>query len=174
MPKTKVQKTAAVDALQIKVSDAEAMFVVAPKAINPNEASALKMSLSEVGAEFHVIKNSLFKLALEKNTLPFNSEYSTGQHAVVFTGKQSSEAAKIVSAFIKKSQKAEFVGGYLQGKAITAANVEELASLPSREIMLAKVLGTMQAPISGFVRVLGANISGFVNVVNAIKDQKAA
>ena len=64
--------------------------------------------------------------------------------------------------------------GFVEGQEIDESQFQTLADLPSREVLLAQVLATMQAPISGFVRVAGGNLTGFMNVLNAIKNQKEA
>ena len=68
----------------------------------------------------------------------------------------------------------EIQGGVLDGKAIDVAGIKALASLPSREVLLAKMLGSMQSPISGFVRTLNEIPSSFVRVLAAVRDQKEA
>lgn len=172
MPKTKAQKATMISDLSQKVAAAEAIFVVAPKSVNPNEASALKMRLSAVGGEYHMVKNSIFVRALQSSDYVVAPGLEAGQNAVIFAGAQAPEAAKIVKKFIKDSDKAEFKVGYLQRKQISASDIVALADLPSREVMLAQVLGTMNAPISGFVQVLAGNLRNFVNVVDAYRKTK--
>ncbi len=173
MPKTKLQKQAAVKEFSVKVNKAKAMFVVAPKAINPNEAADLKIKLAEVGGEYHLVKNSLFKKALEEVGLTTNDEFAVGQNAIIFVGDQSPEAAKILKKFAKDSEKVEFKGGYLEGKLISKDDVISLAELPSREVMLGQVLATMNAPVTGFVRVLAGNVRSIITLIDAYKNSKS-
>ena len=77
--------------------------------------------------------------------------------------------AKIISDFIKETEKTEIKAGVLEGKVVDVAAVKALASLPSREVLLAKVLGSMNAPITGFVTALSGNIRNLLYVLNAIK-----
>jgi large subunit ribosomal protein L10 len=172
MPKSKQQKTAMVTELAEKLKASQGVFVIAPKSVNPNEAAELKMQLDAIGGEYHVVKNSLFKLAAEQVGLEFSADFANGQNAIVLVGDRSPEAAKIMDEFIKDTEKAEFKGGYLESKQISAADVKSLAALPSREQLLAQVLATMNAPVSGFVRVLAGNIQGVVNVIDAYKRSK--
>lgn len=173
MAKSKAQKQDIVKALGSKIAGSQAVFVIAPQAINPNEAAELKIKLAEIGGEYHVIKNTLFKIALKEAGLSELDTLENGQNAAIFVGEQSPEAAKIVKNFIKDSEKAEFRGGYLEGKSLSAQQVEALADLPSREQLIAQVIGTMNAPISGLVNVLAGNVRSIINVVDAIKRQTA-
>ncbi len=79
---------------------------------------------------------------------------------------------KLVKGFSKKHEDIEFQGGILEGQIIDIEELKKLADLPSREELLAKVVGSLNAPISGFVNVLAGNLRGLVNVLNAIKDNK--
>jgi large subunit ribosomal protein L10 len=75
--------------------------------------------------------------------------------------------------FIKETEKAEFKEGYLEHKLISAEKVNDLADLPSRDVLLAQVLAQMNAPVSGFVNVLAGNVRNIVTVIDNIRDQKA-
>lgn len=172
MAKTKAQKKGMVEELSKKIADAKAIFVIAPKAINPNEAAELKIKLAEIGGEYHVIKNTLFKIALKEAGLAELESLDNGQNAAIFIGENSPEAAKIMQKFIKDSEKAEFRQGFLEGKKLEGTQINALADLPSREQLIAQVIGTMNAPISGFVNVLAGNVRSIITVIDAIKSQK--
>jgi large subunit ribosomal protein L10 len=83
-------------------------------------------------------------------------------------------AAKVVHTFAKDNEIVTIYGGILEGKFIDASGVKSLASLPSKQELLAKVVGSLNAPVSGFVNVLAANIRNFVSVLSNIKDKKTA
>lgn len=172
MAKTKAQKKGMVEELSKKIADAKAIFVIAPKAINPNEAAELKIKLAEIGGEYHVIKNTLFKIALKEAGLAELESLNNGQNAVIFIGENSPEAAKIMQKFIKDSEKAQFRQGFLDGKKLEGSQINALADLPSREQLIAQVIGTMNAPISGFVNVLAGNVRSVITVIDAIRAQK--
>ena len=155
-----------------KIEAAEAVFVVQPKGISPNEASDFKKVLNEKDASFNVVKNTLFKIAVERSGKKIT--IGDGENAIVFSGGDAVDVAKALSNFIKDTEKAEFRMGFVEGQEIDESQFQTLADLPSREVLLAQVLATMQAPVSGFVRVAGGNLTGFMNVLNAIKNQKEA
>lgn len=170
MALTKTRKQELVEEYKAKIQNAKAMFVLKPQGITPNEASELKKQLYEQDSSFNVVKNTLFKIALKDANAEI--ELQDGENAVVFAGEDFPTVAKTVSEFIKNSKKAELKNGYVEGKLIDSAQFEMLSNLPSREVLIAQVLSTMQAPITSFVRVLNGNLVGFARVVNAIKEQK--
>lgn len=171
MALSKAEKKALVEEYKQRLSDTDALFVMQPKGINPNEASELKKKLYDSNASFNVVKNSLFRIALKESNIEL--EVDEGENAVVFTEGDFSAVAKMLSDFISDTEKAEFRAGVIQQAVITKDQFIALSNLPSREVLLAQVLSGMQAPITGFVRVLNGNLSGLVNVINAIKDQKS-
>lgn len=173
MAKSKEQKKTAVSEYRDWVKASKAIYLIQPSAITPNEATKLKKELYAVDSQFNVIKNSLFKLALEEEGLTLDESMFEGPNAAVFASDKMSEAAKILSKFIKDTEKGMVKGGILDGKFIAREKVEALASLPSREQLLAQVVGTMNAPVSGFVNVLAGTVRSFLYVLNAIQTQKA-
>lgn len=173
MAKSKDQKKAAVTEYRDWIKASKAIYFITPSAITPNEATKLKKELYTLDSQFNVIKNSLFKLALEDEGLTLDESVFEGPNAVVFTTDKMSEAAKVLSKFIKDTDKAAVKGGILDGRIIAKEQVEALASLPSREQLLAQVVGTMNAPVSGFVNVLAGTMRSFLYVLNALQAQKA-
>lgn len=172
MALTKQNKEDMIKGYAEKLEAAEAVFVVQPKGISPNEASEFKKVLNEKDASFNVVKNTLFKIAVEQSSKKIT--IGDGENAVVFTGGDAVDVAKALSDFIKDTEKVEFRMGFVEGQEIDESQFKTLADLPSREVLLAQLLATMQGPITGFVRVTGGNLTGFMNVLNAIKDQKEA
>ncbi|MBN1915424.1 50S ribosomal protein L10 [Candidatus Dojkabacteria bacterium] len=174
MAKTKDEKKQSVAEYRDRLRLSKAVYLIEPKGITPNEATELKKALFNLNSQFNVVKNSLFKLALKDEGMDLDEDLLDGPNAAVFTSEQSlSEAAKIISKFIKDSEKGEIKGGILDGKFVSKDQVEALANLPSREQLLAQVVGTMYAPVSGFVNVLAGNIRSILYVLNAVKEQKA-
>ena len=100
-------------------------------------------------------------------------EFFTGPVAIAY-GTDPVGMAKAISDFAKENDALEIRGGVLEGKAIDAAGINVLANLPSRDELLAKMLGSMQSPISGFVRTLNEIPASFVRTLAAIRDQKEA
>ena len=96
-----------------------------------------------------------------------------GQLAFVYGGEDEVSAAKIISKLGKDNENLKMLGGVLEGKAMDQAEITALSKLPSKDELLAKVVGSLKAPISGFVNVLGGNLRGLVYTLKAIKEQKS-
>lgn len=175
MPKTKTQKSDLVKSYREKIKSAKAIYFIDASKIGAIETTEIKQSLYDLDSSYNVIKNRLFNIALEEEGMKENFKAEIGQNGAIFASEQGvSEAAKIITNFIKDKEKSSLKGGMLDGKTISNESIEELASLPSKEVMIARVLATMNAPVSGFVNVLAGNVRSIVNVINAIKDTKTA
>lgn len=171
MAKTKKEKDELIAAYEERIENSKAVVVISPTAITPNEATTLRKKLSELDSSFSVVKNSLFKLAVEnKDSELKNIDYS-GENAIVFIKEQTSEGTKAVYEFLKSIKKGEIKGGVLDQQALSKEEVESLAELPSRDVMIATTVRTISAPLNGFVNVLNANIVNFVNVLKNISEK---
>ncbi|KXK26675.1 MAG: 50S ribosomal protein L10 [candidate division WS6 bacterium OLB20] len=172
MAKTKNDKKALVEEYVNKLQGVETIYFVAPKGLSANQSTDLKKALFDTGSSFNVVKNTLFKIALEKAGLPVPELLEGGEHAVVFSGKEISEVAKLVSKHAEETEKMEIVGGLLNGEYITAQQVKDLADLPSKDQLLGQLLSVFNGPARGLVTVLSGNMREMVQVLSAIKDQK--
>ncbi len=119
-----------------------------------------------------IVKNTLRKIALKENGLSEADKYFEGPTAIVVEADDPVSPAKIVSEFAKKNGKFVIKAGLLDGKVIELDKINALASLPTKEVLIAKMLGSLNAPASNFVGVLTAVTRNFVCVLNAIKEQK--
>jgi large subunit ribosomal protein L10 len=171
MAKSKNLKKDIVESYEAKIGEAKALFVVTPTKITPNEANDLRKKLKAVDATFTTIKNTLFQRALKNAKREMTTEF-TGENALIFCQGEATEGAKIAYEFLKELEKGEIKGGILNGDDLSAQDIENLAKLPTKEVLLAQTVGTIAAPIRGFVTVLNGNISGLVNVLKNISDNK--
>ena len=130
--------------------------------------------MAVINSKYNLVKNSLFEKALEGNNLPVVS-LGKGQHAIVFSGEQISETAKIIKkhASTKEKERLVIMGGILNGKEISAFQVNSLADLPSKDVLLAQLLNVMNAPLRNFMYVLKGNIQELSYVLKAIEEKKA-
>lgn len=126
--------------------------------------------------DYFVMKNTLLRFAVKNAGLEDLTDVLKGTTSIALCQGDPVAAAKVVSEFSKKlaaQEKFTVKAGFVDGKVIDAAGVKALADLPSKEVLVATVLGTMIAPIRGLATVLDANISGLARVIQAIADQKA-
>jgi large subunit ribosomal protein L10 len=119
-----------------------------------------------------VAKKTLLKLAA-KNTLNLElpDENIEGAVFAAFSSADPIAIPKLISDFTKEFEKLKITGGIMENKILSASQVKALALIPSKEILLAKLLGLLQSPITGFVRVLHANLQGLHTVLSAIRDK---
>ena len=141
--------------------------------LNVEEISELRSKLRPLNSSFAVVKNTLSEIALKEAGIDAGNNF-IGPTALVIENGDIVSPAKVVFEFAKSHAKLKVKAGFVEGKFVDGSVVEQLSNLPSREVLLAKMLGSMNAPITGFVNVLAANIRGLVTVLDAIAKKQAA
>jgi large subunit ribosomal protein L10 len=134
----------------------------------------LRRKLREAGIEYQVVKNTLLVRAAEDTEAALIKDYFKGPSAVAISYEDPVAPAKVLTQFAKDNNKLEIKVGVLNGKVLDAQSIKALASLPSREVLLAQLLSTLNAVPTSFVRVLAEVPRSLLNVLTAIKDQKEA
>lgn len=178
MPNAKVlsEKQAIVASLTEKFQNAAAGVIVDYKGITVAEDTALRNEMRKNGVEYFVVKNTLARFAVKNAGLEGLVPVLEGTTSIAICDGDPVASAKVVAEFSKKMNDKKFFikAGFVEGKVISPAEVKALAELPSREVLIATVLGTMMAPVRGLATVLDANISGLARTIQAIADQKAS
>jgi large subunit ribosomal protein L10 len=167
----KDQKKEIVKDLVEKIKAAKAVVFADFRGLKVKDLSVLKKELRKSNASFKVTKKTLMDIALKEAGLSCTTEKLEGQIAISLSPDEIS-AAKIIDMFSKKNENIKILGGMVGEKEMTAEEVKAIAKLPSREEMLAKLVGTIQAPISGFVNVLSGNMRGLVQVLKAVAERQ--
>jgi large subunit ribosomal protein L10 len=127
------------------------------KGIGVHPMSDLRRKLRKENAECKVGKKTLMRLAAEKNKLPaFEDELMSGQLAATFVYDEGFGAFKVLYKFSKENDKLKILGGVMNGQVVSADVIKKYAMIPSRDELLAKMLGSLMSPLSGFARVLKA------------------
>ncbi len=158
------------------LSASRAMFLAEYTGVSMKQLDDLRANLREIGAEFHIIKNTLGKLAFEEAGLEVDDSWFTGSTAVGFAFEDSPGAAKALSDFAGQVEFIKIKGGFLGDKALTSQDVKALADLPPLPVVRAQLLGVLQAPASRLLRTLaepGRQIAAVLQA-NADKDAAAA
>jgi len=133
--------------------------------------SELRKRLREKDAECKVAKKTLMRLAAKKNNLPdLADSIMEGPVAATFSYTDELSGLQVLFKFSKENENLRLLGGIIDGKSVDVEEIKKLAKLPSKNELYAKLLGSMNAPVSGFVGVLGNLLGGFVRVVNAYKN----
>lgn len=141
--------------------------------VTVNEFNDLRNILAENNSSLQVVKNTLIEISLTKSGVSLTEEIE-GQNSVLLTdGADMIDPLKKIFEFIKKKEKGKIRLGVLDNVVLTPEKVEALSKLPSKEILIAQVLGLFNAPIRGFAYTLNGVQSKFVYVLDAVKKQKA-
>jgi len=168
------QKEQLVEEIKDRFSGSNAVLLADYRGLSVKEVQQLRVKLREAGAEMTVYKNSLTEIAMRELALPDMADYLAGPTAFVFAGEDPVAPAKALTAFAKDHKALELKGGLVENQVVNADGVKAIATLPSREELIAKLLGTMVNPLVGFARVLNGPVEAFARTVQAVADQKAA
>jgi len=176
LPSEKIleQKKQAVAALTESLKAAHTGVIVNYKGITVAQDTKLRKELREAGDEYMVVKNTLLRLALKDAGIDGLDHVLEGTTALAISKEDYVSSAKILAKFAETNKKFELKAGFVDGGAIDADGVKELAALPSKEVLVAQVLGGLNAPITGFVTVLNGTMKGLVVALNAIAEKQAA
>ena len=157
MPLTRTTKEEILGGYEEAMASAEHAFVIGFKGITVNQVNDLRNKVRKSGGQYVVIKNTLARRAVSGKPLEQVKEHFTGPTAVAYSLEDPVALAKVLTDFAKDAPVIEFKGGLVEGRPIAASQVKEIASLPGRQELLAKLLFLMQSPIQRFVRVLAAS-----------------
>ncbi|MFH1325981.1 MAG: 50S ribosomal protein L10 [Candidatus Falkowbacteria bacterium] len=170
---TKNKKKEIVRDLEKKLARAKSIVFTKYFGVNANDINNLRSKFRESGSEYIVSKKTLMDIALEKTDIKGKKiKDLKGEVAVILGYEDEVAPARILSDFAKEHESMEVLGGVLENKFIDAAKVKALAQLPSKQELYAKLVGSIKAPVSGFVNVLSGNLRGLVTVLKAIEDKK--
>ena len=172
MPNVKNQETL----VQIKsdLESASAVWIVDYCGLSVKEIQVLRANIREAGATMKVYKNTLMHLALKETDMPSADEMLQGPSAFVFAGEDVAAAAKAVRNFAKENETLEIKGGIMDGAIVSAAEVEAIASLPTREELYAQIAGAISGVARGLAVALAGVPRGLAQVTKAVADQKEA
>jgi large subunit ribosomal protein L10 len=165
----------AVDKLTKKAKDSDFVVMLDFAGVDVQGLESLRKNLRASELKVEVCKNTLVKIAFDNAGYGVENVDSTlykGSSALIFSDTDPVAPSKIVNQFLKEFDAAVLKGGYFNKEFVGSSKVKELASLLSKDELIAKLLGSLQSPITGFVNVLSGNIRNLVNVLNAIKEDK--
>jgi len=172
MPKTRAQKGEIVDELSQKLGKMKSVVFTSISGYTMDDANSLRQKGREVGVEVMIAKKSLLNRALQSNGFTIAPDELEGSILTTIGFDDEVAAAKLMAEFAKDRETIKIVGGILEGKFVGSSAIKQLATLPSREQLLAQLVGSLAAPMSGFVNVLAGNLRSLVYVLSAIKEAK--
>jgi len=174
MAKTKEQKKEILKNLTEKIENSRSIVFVKFDALGVKENDELRRKLKEESSEYYVAKKTLLDIVFKnKKNNDFQVKDFKGKVAVVFGYKDEVAPAKIINEFKKTSEdKIEFIGGLLEGKFMSSGEVSDLALLPGKQELYARLAGSLNAPISKFASVITGNTRKLIYVLSAVKESK--
>lgn len=167
-------KVQVIEEIKEKISSSQSMVLVDYRGLNVAQLTELRKRYREAGVDYKVYKNTMMRFAFKELGLEEFNEFLKGPSGVAFGKDDPVSAAKITTEFAKTNDKLEIRAGIVDGKVIGVEGVKALAELPSREVLVAQVLGGLNAPIQGFANVLQGTIRGLAIVLNAIVEKQTA
>lgn len=167
------EKVAQVEEIKDKMAKAKIVVLADFSGISVLKFSNLRRALAKEGSECKVFKNKLIAIATGKEKLEGLAEVLSGSTALIFGFDDEITAPKLLMKFTKSIKELKIKGAIIAGKVVGSEGVKEIAALPSFEQLLAKLMGGMKSPITGFVNVASGPIRGFVTALDAVAKQKS-
>jgi large subunit ribosomal protein L10 len=165
----KAKKPEIVDQISDKLSRSEIVVVTDYRGLTVAQITELRRKLRQQGVDYHVVKNTLAGFAAGKAGKTGLSEFLEGPTAIAFGYDDAVQAPKVLLEYQKSAEETplRIKGGLLGDRVLTVQEIAALAKLPPRDELIAKVVGLLQAPISGLVTVLSGNLRGLAGVLQA-------
>lgn len=149
------QKQAVISEIREKIENSGSLVLVDYRGLTVEQVTDLRNKYRQAGVQYKVYKNTMMKLAFKELGYEDFNQYLEGPSAVAFSGEDLT-AARITNEFAKSNEKLVIKAGILEGKILDTNGVKAVASIPSREVLIAKLLGSLKAPVSNLVYMLEA------------------
>ena len=170
----RTEKAATVAEITSRLKASSTAVLADYRGMTVGQMRELRSKLRADGVEMMVVKNTLARRAAKAAGYEPLSAELVGPIAMVFAADDVSAPARILNDYIRANRKMAIRGGLLEGQVVTPETVTELADLPSREVLLSRLLGAMRAPLGNLASVLQAPLSKFVRTLDAVRIQKDA
>ncbi len=155
-----------------KISRSQSIILMDYRGLNVDEVTELRAKFRAQGVDYKVYKNTMMRFAFKDSNLEEFNEHLTGPNAIAFGYDDPVQAAKLSCDFAKTNEKLEIKAGVVDGKVVGIDEIKRLASLPSKDVLIAQVLAGFNSPIQGFANVLNGTLKGLVVALNAIAEKK--
>lgn len=169
---SRVSKDLIIEQIERELKASPVFFVVRHGGLSATSMDKLRAKLRAAGSGYRAVKNSLGRIALEKSGIKELQETLSGNCGFAFTYQDPVAPCKILVDFAKENERFQIQAGYMNGKVIGLDQVKVLASLPSREVLLTKVVTSIQFPLSRLVGTLSGAVRKVVTVLDAIARKK--
>jgi large subunit ribosomal protein L10 len=167
------QKRKVVEDISERIKSSKAIIFADYRGLTVEQDTEMRSAMRKAGINYTVVKNTLTRFAVKENGLDDIIPYLVGPTSMASSETDPVAPAKVLSEYAKKFNMLEIKAGIVEGKVVDLKGIKALAELPPREVLIAKALGGLNAPISGLVNVLSGNIRGLVIALKAISELKA-
>lgn len=153
MAKVELKKPV-VDEISAMIKDAQTVVLVDYRGLTVEQDTVLRKQLREAGVKYKVYKNTFMNFAFKGTDCEGLSDLLEGPSAIATCDTDATAAARVLCEFAKKAPALEIKGGVVEGNVYDAKGIEQISSIPSREVLLSRLLGSMQSPVTNLARVL--------------------
>ena len=165
------QKAAVIDEVTTQLRDAEAVYAVDYRGTSVTQAAELRTRLRESDTRFRIVKNTLTERAADNAGAEALKPFLQGPTALVFVNGDAASAAKALADFRRASGLLEFKGGWMNGDALSAEQIDAIAKLPSREVLYGRLVGMVASPLTGLASAMGGLIGGLARQLQQMADE---
>ena len=165
------QKAAVIDEVTTQLRDAEAVYAVDYRGTSVTQAAELRTRLRESDTRFRIVKNTLTERAADNAGAEALKPFLEGPTALVFVQGDAASAAKALADFRRANGLLEFKGGWMNGDALSAEQIDAIAKLPSREVLYGRLVGMVASPLTGLASAMGGLIGGLARQLQQMADQ---
>ena len=168
----RLEKKAIVDEIRAGLDGASFVILTDYRGLKVRQGEELRRRLARLGAQFHIVKNSFFKLALPENRRSQVEDVLTTPTAIVYGRGDVVETAKVLTGFRQEQRVLAIKRGLLDGTLLSAADLETLTKLPTRPVLYGMLAGVLAAPMTSLAGVLNQKLASLIYVLKAVQGKK--
>ena len=172
MATLKAKKAKVMDVVRTILQDKKNIIVTDYRGINVEQMTALRSQLRKSGIKYKVLKNTISRKLLSEAGLSLSKDVLSGPVALGFLSKDIAASTKTILNYAKENELLKVKAGIIEGSPVSEKQLQAIASLPSREVLLGQLLGVMQAPVRNFMLAARGTAQNLVYALNAIKEKK--
>lgn len=169
----RLEKTSIINELRARLEKASFVILTDYRGLKVRQGEELRRRLAKLGAHFHIVKNSFFKLALPENQRAQVDDALISPTAIIVGAGDVVETAKVLSGFQQEQRVLTIKRGFLDGRVLSPADVATLVKLPARPVLLGTLVGTIAAPMTHLAGAFRQKVASLVYVIKAVQEKKA-
>ncbi|HOV29516.1 MAG TPA: 50S ribosomal protein L10 [Candidatus Dojkabacteria bacterium] len=173
MAKSHLQKVDLLDKYKHIIQNKKGYLLVNSDKVNASDVAKLKIQLKEANADYAVLKNTVFKIALQETNQPLQTQEVDGPTAIIYFDEDPTSPAKLIKQIQKEKGLLSAKFGVFENEFLSSERVMELADIPSRDVLLSRLAGSMNASLTGFMNTITGNIKGLTLVLKGISEKSA-